>query len=154
MYRFLKDQGVPVEDAFGKEATTAVFSFPRTSPKGSVLRDDMTAIEQLELWRIYATHWCEHKPSITVYVREHEWVEVGAWVYKYFDLLSGVSFLPHTDHVYKQAPYQEITEEQYNEAIAAFPSEIAWDRLLDYETGDNTTVEHELACSAGSCELQ
>jgi ribonucleoside-triphosphate reductase len=154
MYQFMKDQGVPVEDAIGKESSTAVFSFPKTSPEGSVMRDDMTAIEQLELWKIYAEHWCEHKPSITVYVREHEWLEVGAWVYEHFDLLSGVSFLPHSDHVYKQAPYQELTEEAYNKAVAAFPDKIDWSMLEQYETEDNSTVEHELACSAaGGCEL-
>jgi ribonucleoside-triphosphate reductase len=152
MYQLLKDQGVPVEDAFGKESSTAVFSFPRKSPEDSVMRDDMTAIEQLELWRVYAEYWCEHKPSITVYVREHEWLDVGAWVYKHFDLISGVSFLPHSDHVYKQAPYQEISEEEYEQAMADFPK-INWDELEKYETEDNSTVEHELACSAGGCEL-
>ena len=154
LYQFMKDQGVPVEDAIGKEGTTAVFSFPMKAPEGSVFRDDMTAIEQLELWKVYAEHWAEHKPSITVYVRESEWMEVGAWVYKHFDLLSGVSFLPHTDHIYKQAPYQEITEEEYNTIVDKFPKQLEWDRLSEYETEDNTTVEHELACSAaGGCEI-
>ena len=153
VYTFLKEQGVPVEDAVGKEESTAVFSFPVKAPTASIKRDDMTAIEQLELWRVYAEHWCEHKPSITVYVREDEWMEVGAWVYKHFDLVSGVSFLPHTDHVYKQAPYQEITEVEYKEALVQMPDNISWDRLADYETVDNTTVEHELASSAGGCEL-
>ena len=154
LYQFMKDQGVPVEDAIGKEGTTAVFSFPMKAPEGSVFRDDMTAIEQLELWKVYAEHWTEHKPSITVYVRESEWMEVGAWVYKHFDLLSGVSFLPHTDHIYKQAPYQEITEEEYNTIVDKFPKQLEWDRLSEYETEDNTTVEHELACSAaGGCEI-
>jgi ribonucleoside-triphosphate reductase len=153
LYSFLKDQGVPVEDELGKESTSAVFSFPRTAPEDSVRRNDMTAIEQLELWRVYAEHWCEHKPSITVYVREHEWVSVGAWVYEHFDLISGVSFLPHSDHVYKQAPYQELSKEEYDEAVAAFPSKIDWDSLASYEDADNTTVGHELACSAGGCEI-
>jgi ribonucleoside-diphosphate reductase alpha chain len=153
VYSFLKDEGVPVEDAIGKEESTAIFSFPVASPKASVKRNDVTAIDQLELWRVYAEHWCEHKPSITVYVREDEWLEVGAWVYKHFDLVSGVSFLPHTDHVYKQAPYQEITEEAYKEALVQMPDNISWDRLATYETEDNTTVEHELACTAGGCEI-
>ena len=153
LYEFLKGQGVPTEDAIGKEDSTAIFSFPVKSPESSVMRDDMTAIEQLKLWKVYAKHWCEHKPSITVYVREHEWLEVGAWVYKHFDIVSGVSFLPHTDHVYKQAPYQEITEEEYNAAIDSFPKTINWGELSDYETADNTSVEHELACSAGGCEI-
>ena len=154
VYNFLREQGVPVEDAIGKESNTAVFSFPVKAPVGSVFRDDMTAIGQLEIWRVYAEHWCEHKPSITVYVREHEWLEVGAWVYSNFDLVSGVSFLPHTDHVYKQAPYQEITKDEYELALSKMPASIDWTRLSEYETGDNTTVAHELACSAaGGCEI-
>jgi ribonucleoside-diphosphate reductase alpha chain len=153
IYHFLKDKGVPVEDAIGKENSTAVFSFPMKAPTGGVMRDDMTALEQLELWKIYAEHWCEHKPSITVYVREEEWLDVGAWVWKHFDLLSGVSFLPHTDHIYKQAPYQEITEEEYERALAAMPKEIDWSLLSEYETTDMTTGSQELACVAGSCEI-
>jgi len=154
VYKFLVDQGVPVEDAIGKEDSTAIFSFPVSAPKNSITRNDMTALEQLELWRTYAEHWCEHKPSITVYVREHEWLEVGAWVYSNFDLISGVSFLPHSDHIYPQAPYQEISEEEYTRKLLEMPKHIAWERLSDYETEDSTTVTHELACSAaGGCEL-
>ena len=130
-----------------------MFNFPIKSPEGSVMRDDMTALEQLNLWKIYAEEWCEHKPSITVYVREHEWLEVGAWVYKHFDIVSGVSFLPHTDHIYKQAPYQEISEDTYDEAVLAAPVGFTWDGLSEYETGDNTTVTHELACSASGCDV-
>jgi ribonucleoside-diphosphate reductase alpha chain len=153
LYGFLKDQGVPVEDAIGKEDSTAVFSFPMAAPtNGSVMRDDMTAIEQLELWKMYAEHWCEHKPSITVYVREDEWLEVGAWVNKHFDLVSGVSFLPHSDHTYKQAPYQEISEDEYKEAIKEMP-EIDWDKFTEYELTDMTTGSQELACTAGGCEV-
>lgn len=153
IYSFLKDQGVSVEDAIGKEGSTAVFSFPMKAPEGSVMRDDMTAIEQLELWKVYAEHWCEHKPSITVYVREHEWLEVGAWVYKHFDILSGVSFLPHSNHVYKQAPYQEITKEEYERLVEAMPKAIDWTKLSEYETSDMTTGSQELACVSGICEL-
>ena len=154
LYQFMKDQGVPVEDALGKESSMAVFSFPQKAPEGSVMRNDMTAVDQLELWKVYAEHWCEHKPSITVYVREHEWLEVFAWVYKNFDLMSGVSFLPHSDHVYQQAPYQEITEEEYNAFVESFPKDIDWSLLAAYETEDTTSVEHELACSAGSsCDV-
>lgn len=153
LYQFLKDVGVPVEDAIGKEDSTAVFSFPVKSPAGSVKRNDMSALEQLELWKVYAVHWCEHKPSITVYVREREWVDVAAWVYSNFDLCSGISFLPHTDHIYKQAPYQEITEDEYYKLVDQMPKEIPWEKLAEYETEDNSTIEHELACSAGSCEI-
>lgn len=150
LYQFLKDQGVPVEDSIGKEESTAVFSFPMKAPEGSVMRDDMSAIDQLELWKVYAEHWCEHKPSITVYVREEEWLDVGAWVYKHFDLISGVSFLPHSDHVYKQAPYQEITEEVYNDLVAKMPK-IDWDSLVEFD--DNTEGAQQLACVSGSCEI-
>lgn len=150
LYQFLKDSGVPVEDAIKKEESTAVFSFPMKAPKDSVKRNDMSAIDQLELWKIYAEHWCEHKPSITVYMRDEEVLDVGAWVYKNFDICSGVSFLPHTDHIYKQAPYQEIDEDEYNRRIAEMP-EIHWDRF--HEVGDNTTGQQELACTAGQCDL-
>lgn len=153
IYQFLKDQGIPVEDAVGKENSTAVFSFPMKAPEGSIMRDDMTAIEQLELWKIYAEHWCEHKPSITVYVRENEWMEVGAWVYKHFDLLSGVSFLPHSDHVYKQAPYQEITLEEWAYWNSIVPKSINWEKLAEYEDTDNTEGSQNLACVAGVCEI-
>jgi len=110
----------------------------------------MGAIEQLELWKVYATSWCEHKPSITVTVREEEWLHVGAWVYENFDMCSGVSFLPHSDHVYKQAPYQDSTEEEYTKLVAEMPK-IDWDSFS--ETEDVTTGTQELACVAGSCEV-
>lgn len=152
LYHFLKDQGVPVEDAIGMEGTTAVFSFPQKAPEGAITRNDMTAIEQLELWKIYAEHWCEHKPSVTITVREHEWMHVGAWVYQNFDICSGVSFLPHSDHTYQQAPYQDIDSITYNKMVADMPA-IDWEEFAKYENEDNTTVEHTLACTAGSCEL-
>ena len=153
IYTFLKDQGVPVEDAIGKEGSTAVFSFPMKAPENGVMRDDRTAIEQLELWKIYAEHWCEHKPSITVYVRENEWLEVGAWVYENFDLLSGVSFLPHSDHSYKQAPYQELSKAEYEAWLEKVPKSINWELLASYETTDNTEGSQLLACTGGACEL-
>jgi ribonucleoside-diphosphate reductase alpha chain len=153
IYTFLKEQGVPVEDAIGKEESTAIFSFPIKAPKGSIMRDARSAIEQLDLWKIYAEHWCEHKPSITVYVKEDEWLKVGAWVYENFDMCSGVSFLPHSDHTYQQAPYQEITQVEYEEALALMPKDIDWDKLSEFETEDNSTVRHELACSSGGCEI-
>ena len=153
LYNFLLEKGVPCEDEVGKEGSSAVFSFPIASPEGCVVRDDVSALDQLELWKVYAEYWCEHKPSITVYVREDEWLQVGAWVYKNFDIVSGVSFLPHSDHIYKQAPYQEITKEAYDEAIDAFPKDIDWSELSSYETEDNVRMEHELACTGNSCEL-
>ena len=117
------------------------------------MRDDVTALDQVDLWKVYAEHWCEHKPSITVYVREHEWLEVGAWIHRNFDIVSGISFLPHSDHIYKQAPYQEITKEEYEEAVEAFPQDLDWAGLSAYETEDTCNVEHELACTAGGCDI-
>lgn len=152
LYHFLKEQGVPVEDAIGKEGSTAVFSFPMKAPEGSVMRNDMSALEQLELWKIYAEHWCEHKPSITVYYRDEEYLDVMAWVYKNFDLCSGISFLPHSDHVYKQAPYQEIDKETYEKLVAEMPA-IDWEKLVEYESDDMTTGSQELACKGGACEI-
>lgn len=148
----MKDQGVPCEPDLMSPNSTYVFSFPVKAPETSVFRDDMTAIEQLELWKIYQLHWCEHKPSITVYVKEHEWMTVGAWVWENFDIVSGVSFLPHSEHNYKQAPYTECTEEEYLEAAAKMPV-IDWSRLSEYEFEDNTTGMKEYACTGNSCEL-
>lgn len=150
-YEFLKARGVPVEDEIGKEGSTAVFSFPMKAPEGAVLNNDRTAIEQLELWLVYQRYWCEHKPSITIYVAEDEWLEVGSWVYKHFDEISGISFLPKSDHIYPQAPYEEITEEQYNEAISKMPSSIDWTSLV--EEDDNTEGSQQYACVAGVCEV-
>lgn len=151
--RFLTDSGVPVEDDVMKPKDTSVFSFPIKAPKGAVLRDDLTAIEHLNTWLIYQRYWCEHKPSITVSVKEHEWMEVGAWVWKHFDEVSGISFLPHSEHSYRQAPYQEISEETYDLAVKNFPDSITWDMLSFYETEDSTTGTQDLACAAGVCEI-
>lgn len=157
MSRLMRDAGVYVEDDVTKPLSTDVFYFPHKSPKASVKRNDRTAIEQLRLWQIYQRHWCEHKPSITVYVREHEWMEVGAWVYANFDEVSGVSFLPHSDdaHTYRQAPYQECDEATYNEWLNKMPASIDWSKIGFYEEGrDQTTGAQELACSAaGGCEI-
>ena len=116
-------------------------------------RDEFTAIEQLEIWLRYQRHWCEHKPSCTVSVRSHEWMEVGAWVYKHFDEVSGVSFLPHSDHTYQQAPYQDIDKEKYNELKKLMPKSVDFEELKNYESDDNTTGTQELACTAGACEI-
>ena len=150
--KFMIDQGVPNEPEVNKPMDTTAFSFPVKSPNASITRNDMSAIEQLEMWRIYQEHWCEHKPSITVSVREEEWLEVGAFVFKYFTCMSGVSFLPHTDHIYQQAPYQECTEKEYND-IVAVSANINWDKLKDYEGEDNTLSSQTLACSGDSCEI-
>ena len=150
--QFLVDSGVPHEDLLGKEKDTWVFSFPIEAPKETVLRNERNAIEQLELWKIYATHWCEHKPSITVYVKEDEWLDVQAWVYKNFDEMSGVSFLPYDGGVYKQAPYQECSEEEYNALKKKMP-ELDWSLLPNYESDDYTIGSQELACTGGQCEI-
>lgn len=151
--QFMVDVGFPVEDDVTKPDHNWVFSFPMKSPKESIMRDDMTALDQLELWKVYQEHWCEHKPSITVYVREHEWLDVGAWVYKHFDSISGVSFLPHTEHVYQQAPYQEIKKEEYLELVSKMPKEVDWGKLSEFESDDFTVASQELACVAGVCEI-
>lgn len=150
---FMKYSGVPSEPCVMKPDQTTVFSFPIKAPEDSVFRNDMSAIEQLDFWLKFQRHWCEHKPSITVDVKEHEWMEVGAYVYKHFDEMSGVSFLPTDDNTYEQAPYQEITEEEYNEAKAKMPSEINWDELSQFEFEDTTSGSQTLACSAGACEI-
>jgi ribonucleoside-triphosphate reductase len=151
--QFMKDQGIPSEPDVMKPDSTTVFSFPQKSPQGAITRNDMTAIEQLELWLIYQRHWCEHKPSVTVTVREQEWMEVGAWVYKHFDEVSGVSFLPHSDHTYQQAPYQDCSEREYLDALALMPARIDWTKLSDYEKEDMTKSSQTFACSSGVCEI-
>ena len=151
--KMMLDMGFPVEDDVTKPQHTYVFSFPVKSPDHAIYRNDMTAIEQLELWLKYQRHWCEHKPSITVSVKEEEWPEVGAWVYNHFDEMSGVSFLPFSDHVYKQAPYQDCTKEEYEVLLAKMPKNVDWEKLAIYEKQDATTGTQELACVAGACEI-
>ena len=150
---FMIDQGIPNEPCVMKPDTTVVFSFPVKAPEGAVTRNDMTAIEQLELWLTYQRAWCCHKPSITVSVGPEEWDEVGDWVYAHFDEMSGVSFLPRSDHTYAQAPYQDITAEQYETAMETFPKSIDWDTLALYERGDTTVGSQTLACTGDVCEI-
>lgn len=151
---FLKEVGIPVEDDVMKPNDTYVFSFPVKAPKGAIVRNDLTAIDHLNIWLVYQRAWCEHKPSITVSVKEEEWMEVGAWVYKHFDEVSGISFLPHSDHTYKQAPYQEVSKEQYEDLLSRMPKNIRWEDLSFYETEDGTSTNATLACSSdGNCEL-
>ena len=151
---FLKEVGIPVEDDVMKPNETYVFSFPVKAPEGAIVRNDLTAIDHLNIWLVYQRAWCEHKPSITVSVKEDEWMEVGAWVYKNFDEVSGISFLPHSEHTYKQAPYQEISKEEYEALAAQMPKNIRWEDLSFYETEDGTSTNATLACSSdGNCEL-
>lgn len=151
---FLKEVGIPVEDDVMKPNDTYVFSFPVKAPEGAIVRNDLTAIDHLNIWLVYQRAWCEHKPSITVSVKEDEWMEVGAWVYKNFDEVSGISFLPHSDHTYKQAPYQEVTKEEHDALVEKMPKSIRWEDLSFYETEDGTSPSATLACSSdGNCEL-
>ena len=150
---FMQEKGFPCEPDVMKPDHTMVFSFPTKSPAGCVTRTDMTAIEQLELWLVYQRHWCEHKPSVTISVKEHEWMEVGAWVWKHLEEISGISFLPFSDHVYKQAPYQDIDEQTYIRELGKLPQSVNWEELANYEKEDNTSGSQTYACSGDSCEV-
>ncbi len=151
--QLMKDQGIPNEPCVMKGDTTTVFSFPQKSPAGAVTRNDMTALEQLDLWLTYQRHWCEHKPSVTISVRDSEWMHVGAFVYEHFDEMSGVSFLPHSDHTYQQAPYQDCTKEEYEVLLSSMPEKIDWSKLSDYEQEDNTVAMQTMACTGDVCEV-
>ena len=150
--QFMIDSDIPNEPDVMKPDTQTVFSFPMKSPRKSVIRDDMTAIEQLQTWLTYQRHWCEHKPSVTISVRDDEWMEVGAFVFNHFDEMSGVSFLPHSDHTYQQAPYQECAEEVYNDFSSKF-GHIDWGKFQSYEKEDNTQSSQTFACSGDACEI-
>ena len=151
--QFMKDKGIPNEPCVMKGDTTTVFSFPVKSPPFSVTRNDMSALEQLETWLIYQRSWCEHKPSVTISVKDEEWMEVGAFVYKHFDEMSGVSFLPHSDHTYQQAPYQDCSMEEYFDLSQKMPKAIDWSQLSEYEQEDNTAGMQTMACSGDVCEI-
>ena len=151
--QFMIDAGIPAEDDVTNPDNTVVFSFPKKAPQNAICRHDKSAIQQLELWLIYQRHWCEHKPSVTISVRDEEWLEVGAWVYKHFDELSGISFLPFSDHSYEQAPYQDCSEDQYAEMLNLMPGKINWSNLSDYEHEDNTVSSQTLACTGSVCEV-
>ena len=154
LYQFLKDAGLYIEDCVLNPNDVGVIYFPQHSPKGARTGATLTALEHLDLWLLYQRHWCEHKPSVTVYVREHEWAEVGAWVYKNFDEVSGISFLPHSEHTYRQAPWTRATAEEVKEFEARHPMpKLDWSKLSEYETDDTTTGSQEYACVGGNCEL-
>ena len=152
--KMMTDIGFPVEDDVMNPSNTAVFSFPMKVGSSAVFRTDMTAIQQLELWLTYQKYWCEHKPSVTISVKEDEWMEVGAWVYKHFDWMSGVSFLPFSEHTYQQAPYQDTNKEGYEFLKQKMPKKVDWSKLSEYEMSDMTIGSQELACVAGACEIQ
>jgi len=151
--KMMKDEGFPNEEDVTKPTHTTVFSFPMKSPTSTVFRKDLSALDHLKIWKIYAEHWCEHKPSITISVKEDEWFSVGAWVYENFDDISGISFLPFSEHSYRQAPYQDCTKEEYQEMLKIMPKNVEWNKLSDYEQKDFTISSQELACVAGACEV-
>jgi len=150
---FMRDKNVPNEPDFTSPDSVTVFSFPMKSPDNAVCRNDMSALEQLELWLKIADNYCEHKPSVTISVKEHEWLEVGSWCWDHFESLSGISFLPFSEHTYKQAPYQDIDKNMYLDLSTKMPLSIDWDELQQYEKGDTTTGTQELACTGGVCEI-
>jgi len=152
--KMMMDVGFPVEDDAMNPSHTSVFSFPIKVDEEAIFRTDLSAIEQLELWLTYQKYWCEHKPSVTISVKENEWLEVGAWVYKHFDFMSGVSFLPFAEHTYKQAPYQDIKKEEYEILVDKMPKDVEWSKLSEYEKTDMTIGSQELSCAAGGCEIQ
>ena len=151
--QFMVDQGIPSEPDVFKPDQTMVFSFPQKAPDKAVVTSDMSAIDQLEMWLAYQRSWCEHKPSVTINVRSDEWFEVGAFVYKNFDEMSGVSFLPYSEHTYQQAPYEEVGKSDYKKLLSAMPESIDWAKLKEYEAEDTTIGSQTLACTGGSCEI-
>lgn len=151
--QFMIDAGFYWEPDVMNPEATAVFYFPIQAPEGALTRNDLTAIEHLELWMLYQRMWCEHKPSVTIYVKPDEWDTVGDWVYEHFDEVSGISFLPHSEHTYQQAPYQDITADEYTEWTYRMPAHVDWDMLSAYELEDGTTGTQELSCTAGQCEV-
>jgi ribonucleoside-diphosphate reductase alpha chain len=150
--KLMIDNGFPYEACVMKPDTTMVFSFPMKA-EGSRTRNSFTAIQHLDAWLMYQRNWCEHKPSITVTVKEHEWMEVGAWVYNHFDEISGISFLPHSDHSYRQAPYQDCSKEEYEKVLVSMPIDFDWSKLTSYEKTDSTVGTQTFACSGDKCEL-
>ena len=149
----MMESGIPHEPDVMKPNDTTVFSFPIAAPENAIVTKDLSATQHLDLWKMYRDNWTEHNPSITINVHENEWVDVAAWVYDHFDDIGGVSFLPATDHIYRQAPYQEITRDEYERLLKEMPNNIRWQDLEFFESDDNTTGSQELACAAGGCEI-
>jgi ribonucleoside-diphosphate reductase alpha chain len=148
----MEKAGFPVERDVMNDSTV-VFSFPVKSPKDSVTVKQVGAMEQLKLWKAYQEHWCEHKPSVTIYYTDSEFLQVSQWIWDNFDMCSGISLLPTSDHIYQQAPYEAINEDQYNKLAAEMPTNIDWEHLSQFEQEDNTTGSQELACAGGACEI-
>jgi ribonucleoside-diphosphate reductase alpha chain len=150
---FMMDRGIPSEPCVNKPNDTVVFSFPIKAPEGSLTYEDYNAIDHLELWLTYQKHWCDHKPSVTINYTDSSFLGIGQWIWNNWDWVSGISFLPHTDHVYEQAPFEAITKEVWAEMVKLIPNNINWDELAQYEHEDTTTSSHSLACVGGSCEI-
>ena len=150
--QLMRQQGFPVEDCVNKPDSTDIFSFPVASPEGCITRNDRSALQQLEHYLMFQTHWSEHNVSNTIYVKDHEWLGVGDWVYNHFDKIGGVSFLPHSDHTYRQAPYTECTKEEYEQLSKIMPT-FNWNQLAEFEQDDGVVNTRELACSSGVCEI-
>src|SRR6185369_3367800 len=148
--KFMMEAGIPSEPDV-MSPTNMVFTFPKKAPEGALTKDDVSALDHLRLWLVYQRHWCEHKPSVTISVKENEWPSVGAWVWDHFDEISGVSFLPFDGGIYRQPPYEKITKEQYEEALKTIPNALDWDKLV--EADDDTEGTQTLACVAGGCDL-
>jgi ribonucleoside-triphosphate reductase (thioredoxin) len=155
MTEFMKAKGFPNEPLEDAPDKTTVFSFPTRAPDKCLTRDSLDAVAQLELWKVYQVSWCEHSVSCTITVREHEWLAVAAWVYNNWSIVSGLSFLPHSDHVYRQAPYQEITLMEYAHAAQKMPKGVDWSELALFEQEDHTKSSQMFACGGdnGSCEI-
>jgi ribonucleoside-diphosphate reductase alpha chain len=149
---FMSNSGFPVEQDV-MSPSSLVFSFPVKAPHASVTVEDVGAMQQLELWKAYQNHWCEHKPSITVYYNDNEFLQVAQWIWENFEICSGISLLPYSDHVYQQAPYEEIDSVEYEKMLESMPKDIEWTDLEGFETEDNTVGSQELACVGGACEL-
>jgi ribonucleoside-triphosphate reductase len=149
---YMEQAGFPVEQDV-MSPSSVVFSFPVKAPESSTCVKDVGAMEQLALWKTYQNHWCEHKPSVTVYYTDSEYFKVAQWIWDNFDLCSGISLLPTSDHVYQQAPYEDIDEDQYEKLVAIMPQNVDWEELSQFEKEDNTTGSQELACVGGACEI-
>jgi len=152
--QFMIDKGFPCEDDLMKPEYQYVFSFPQKAPEGAVVTKEVGAIEQVQLWLAYQRHWCEHKPSVTIYYKDSEFLELGQFVYNHFDEISGISFLPYSEHTYQQAPYTECTKEEYERTLSLMPKDVDWADSGVYDRGtDNTESVQTLACSSGTCEI-
>jgi ribonucleoside-diphosphate reductase alpha chain len=150
---FLRDAGVPTEPCVMKPNDTSVFSFPMKSPPGAITGAGLSAIKHLNLWKKYQDFWCTHKPSVTISYSDDEYPDIVAWVWRHFGSISGISFLPRSDHTYQQAPYQTCTEAEYEAMLARMPAKIDWSKLAEYETEDATKGSQEFACTANGCEI-